>query len=195
MCRARPRPFRRFQFDRSTHQDKAQLSGQRPVKGRSIDDCILVQCLTKGLTIESLVSFPRRRESRSDTRWISCQARNNTLYRYYDDTTLDPIQYLGRSEKKEQEKPPAGSLRVLTQRRWLSRFSTPPAVLGRRGYKGFVPAEGLGCPPISQRSGARRCRRSSCRGLGCPQFLNTSPKSGGQGVDKTQSGISLARGW
>jgi hypothetical protein len=34
------------------------------------------------------VSFPRRRESRSDTRWIPCQARNNTLYSYYDDTTL-----------------------------------------------------------------------------------------------------------
>jgi len=33
------------------------------------------------------VSFPRRRESRSDTRWIPCQARNNTLYRYYDDTS------------------------------------------------------------------------------------------------------------
>ena len=48
----------------------------------------LVQCLTKDSTIQSLVSFPRRRESRSDTRWIPCQARNNTLYRYYDDTTL-----------------------------------------------------------------------------------------------------------
>jgi len=40
---------------------------------------LIVQRLSEDLTIES----------RRNIQWIPCQARNDTLYRYYDDTTLD----------------------------------------------------------------------------------------------------------